>query len=320
MGTNDATGTEGEDSSHQSSLGRKDTAPPPRPALVDHFMPPTWGKDLADALNPWRQGDAFADLAMFWAGPEGEDPVTGAPPGEDGDWELVYDPTARAEYGIIRSQTCDIGAGGPGHRHPFVDVSPTYDASDLGKGDQKLIRNYAVQYLVALTRPPSDGFWVADLRVSLPVSKALLVKQTRLEVFANEEDRLDFGEMLAAKYRRPALHEAVSEGLTAALKQFAAEPGGPAGWADSVEQVRIMLKGDRLAPLSAVLLFTTLLPIDAAARAHILTCRTRSKKALKEGGIRLTSLQIQTEDKIPASIYRCSVPLRVEGLGGRPAW
>src|SRR5664280_643123 len=80
MGANDETGTEGEDTSHQSSLGRKDTAPPPRPALVDHFMPPTWGKDLADALNPWRQGDAFADLALFWAGPEGEDPVTGTPP------------------------------------------------------------------------------------------------------------------------------------------------------------------------------------------------------------------------------------------------
>ena len=225
MVTKDETGAEGEDSSHPSSLGRKNTASPPRPALVDHFMPPTWGKDLAVALDLWRQGDAFADLALFWAGPEGEDPVTGALPGEDGDWELVYDPTARAEYGIIRSQSCDIGAGGPGRRHPFVDVSPAYNASDLGKGDQKLIRSYAVPYLVALTKPPSDGFWVADLRVSLPISKALLAKQTRLEVFADEEDRLDFGEMLAAKYRRPALHEAVSEGLAAALKQFAAEPG-----------------------------------------------------------------------------------------------
>jgi hypothetical protein len=317
MGTNDETDTEGEDS---SSLGSKNTAPPPRPALVDHFIPPTWGKNLTDALDPWRQGDAFADLALFWAGPEGEDPVTGASAGEDGDWELVYDPTARAEYGIIRSQTCDIGAGGPGRRHPFVDVSPVLNASHLNNGERMQIRNYAVPYLVALTKPPAGGFWVADLRVSLPISKALLVKQTRLEVFSNEDDRLDFGEMLAAKYRRPALHEAVSEGLTAALKQFAAGPSGPAGWADSVEQVRIILTGDRLAPLSAVLLFTTLLPIDAAARAHIHTCRTRSATALKKGGVRLTSLQILTEDKIPASIYRCSVPLRVEGLGGRPAW
>ena len=81
-----------------------------------------------------------------------------------------------------------------------------------------------------------------------------------------------------------------------------------------------MLKGDRLAPLSATLLFTTLLPIDPTARAHIYTCRTRSAKALKKGAVRLTSLQIQTEDKIPASIYRYSVPLRVEGLGGRPTW
>ena len=320
MATNNETSTDGEDPSDLSSLGRKDTAAPPRPALVDHFMPAVWEEKVADALNPWRQGDAFADLAMFWAGPEGEDPVTGAPPGEDGDWELVYDHTARAEYGVIRSQTCDIGASGPGRRHPFVDVSPVLNASHLNNGEQMQIRNYAVPYLVMLTQPPADGFWVADLRVSLPISKALLVKQTRLEVFSNEDDRLDFGEMLAAKYRRPALHDAVSEGLTAALKQFAAEPGGPPGWADSVEQVRIMLKGDRLAPLSAVLLFTTLLPIDAATSAHIRTCRTRSAKALKKGGIRLDSFQIQTEDKIPASIYRSSVPLRVEGLGGRPAW
>jgi hypothetical protein len=319
MGTEDETGAEGEGSSHQSSLGTENTASP-RPALVDHFMPPTWGKDLAAALNPWRQGDAFADLALFWAGPEGEDPVTGAPPGEGGDWELVYDPTARAEYGIIRSQTCDIGAGGPGRKHPFVDVSPVYEASDLSNGDRTQICNYAVTYLVALTEPPASGFWVADLRVSLPISKALLVKQTRLEVFNNEEDRLDFGEMLAAKYRRPALDEAVSEGLTAVLREFAAEPGGPAGWADSVEQVRIILKGDRLAPHSVTLLFTTLLPIDATARAHIHTCRTRAARALKRGGIRLDSLQIQTEDKISAAIYRSSVPLRVEGLGRRPTW
>jgi hypothetical protein len=154
----------------------------------------------------------------------------------------------------------------------------------------------------------------------LPISKALLVKQTRLEVFSNEEDRLDFGEMLAAKYRRPALDEAVSEGLTAVLRHFAAEPGGPAGWADSVEQVRIILKSDRLAPLSAIVLFTTLLPLDAAARAHLLTCRTRAEKALKKGGIQLDSLQIETEDTISASIYRRSVPLRVEGLGRRPTW
>ena len=320
MGTEVEAGAEGEDSSHQSSLGTENMASPTRPALVDHFIPSTWGNDLAGALNPWRQGDAFAGLALFWAGPEGEDPVTGAPAGEGGDWELVYDPTARAEYGIIRSQTCDIGADGPGRKHPFVDVSPVLNASYLNKGERMQICNYAVTYLVALTEPPADGFWVADLRVSLPVSKALLVKQPRLKVFSSEDDRLDFGEMLAAKYRRPALNEVVSEGLTAALKQFAAEPGGPAGWADSIEQVRIMLKGDRLAPHSVTLLFTTLLPLDAATRAHLHTCRARAAKALKKGGIRLDSLQIQTEDKIPASIYRCSVPLRVEGLGGRPTW
>ena len=37
-----------------------------------------------------------------------------------------------------------------------MDVSPAYDATDLGKGDQKLIRNYAVQYLVALTPVHDD--------------------------------------------------------------------------------------------------------------------------------------------------------------------
>lgn len=189
--------------------------PPPDRSLVDGLLPAAWPADLAERLGTWQTGHLLPRPALTWAGVAGDDPVTGVPTGDGDayDWEPLADPDLRAPYGLVVSQTCDIVAAGTGRKHPFVDVPPVFRRNDLDKGPAQDIEQFKVTYLVALTAPPDDGFWVADLRLVMPVSKALLASHTPVPGFANAEDLLNLAEAVARKRRRPALHDVLSEDL-----------------------------------------------------------------------------------------------------------
>jgi hypothetical protein len=287
--------------------------------VVDHFVPEEWPPDIAAALDRWRQGDVLPGPSLFWAGPAEQDRVTGVDPGES-DWDVFTNPSLRFAYGIIRSQTCDIAAGGPGRLHPFVDVAPVFDASAFDQGKRNQVEGYAVTYLAPLSRPPQDGFWVADLRLSIPVSKALLAKHSPIDVFASEADRLSFAEMIAAKLRRPALHEALSEALTASLAAFIAAGKGPDNWLDKVDQIRIAITEDRLNPSAVTVVIMSSEPLERAEIAYWRTWRKSGAKLLRGHGITLGRILILAEDKMSAKLYRQTIPLRIRGLERPPTW
>ena len=218
-------------------------------ARIASLIPDDWPADVLAALSVWRQGDILEGGPLFWAGPQGDDPV------------LPYDGApspfhVSREYGegrlIITSQTCDIGGRGPGRLHPFVSVSPVYPlASDDLLGN---VRSGHVGYLVWL----GDNL-VADLRVAMPVSKGVLVQATPIDLGVSENVRLAFAEALAAKVRRPALHDALSEEIRRSLNGYINEPHPDADtdWLDRVEELRLRIEGDRLQPsaLQLIILF-----------------------------------------------------------------
>jgi hypothetical protein len=284
-------------------------------------------RDLKRALDPWRLGDLVHGVRLFWAAPSGSDCVTGLDVGEvDGDrWAVVqWQPDENGEdacvWGVVTSQTCDIATTGPGQRHPTVQVAPlkrldgTYDPGKIAE-----IRRGKSVELVYVSVSPELGEWAVDLRMSLPVSKAVLAGQTRRSAFASEREELEFATKVAAKQRRPALHDEIGGKLVDGLRELvtAAQTAG-ATWPDQLEQFRLLVTGgDRLAPTDVLLV--------AIAHSDALTARERCelrawrrrecKRLMKAANITLAPVAFVSLNKLDVVRYRDSTPLHVPELG-----
>jgi hypothetical protein len=292
------------------------------PFRTDDWVPETWDRGLKNELGAWKQGDLVERPGVTWLGPQQLDPVTGLSPGAF-DWEPIAGPGFYSEWGIVRTQTCDLRADGPGRKHPFVEISPVVDMSFLDAGQRKQISRYEMTYLVALTNPPAEGFWVADLRVVTSISKAMLSRQVPVEAFSDETSRLHFAEAVARKYRRPAVHDVLSEDLPRLIESYIAEKdreGVAPEWHAAVEQVRITMTGDRLGPEKVSFLVVPDVDLSAAQRETWRAGLQRSSKALGKHNVTIGSIVFQNLDEMPARIYRNSVPLNIPSLGRPPTW
>ena len=288
-------------------------------------------------------------MRLFWAAPSGLDPVTNLEVDSeaDGRWSVIpWDgtglsipspadgtqdtPVAPVEdvWAIINSQTCDIAAAGPGARHMTVQVNPliclTGTMNNGAIAEAK--RGMHVHY-VWVPEVPAEGDWFADLRISLPVSKALLIAQaeTRVHGFASEREALEFGERVAAKLRRPALHDELSAGLVSGLRKLV-EDSQAAGddWPDSIEQFRIAVtKGEKLDPAVIVLWAITVTDDMPTLQKQALRAWHRKEKrrlARAVDGLLLRPIVFTSADKMSARLYRDSDPLWVPELGSGAFW
>ncbi len=246
-------------SEQPASGGPTSNAPDPREpsqdsSPSDELLPTPWPADIAVRRDQWQTGQLLPRPVLSWVGAAGADPITGAPPGDTDayDWEPIANPDLSTPFGMVVSQTCDIPATGPGKRHPFVDISPLYRRNDLDYGQRKGIRQFKTNHLVALTRPPEDGFWIVDLRLTMPASKALLAAHQPLPAFADPQDVLNLTEALARKRRRPALRDVLSEALPRSLDDYASEVSRGARVCSSNRRVGLVL-GDLIELLERVL-------------------------------------------------------------------
>lgn len=258
---------------------------------------------------------------MFWAAPAGRDPLLNIE-GAEMDWAAVDAGSADGGWVMITSQTCDIAGVGPGARQPFVDVSPVYRLpADYSPHALDAIRTHQVTYLKELTRPPGVGSYVVDLRLSMPVSKALLVTSEPIEAWATEYDRLVLAEHIATRARRPALHDALSSELTRSLGAYISgtHKNKPEWW-QHVEQLRLRIKGDRLQPTAVGLLVCCEIDLTDEQRAVWRGWHKQGAQLLQPHNIALEPALIQTLDQMPARLYADSVPLRVPQLKRFPAW
>lgn len=304
-------------------------------------------------LNNWRQGDLVPGVGLFWAGTDDDDPITGlsVPPSGGHHWPVVpwdglsaeadsddsqlSNPSGTGGYpqesagwagswSIITSQTCDVVATGPGQRHPTVQVCPLLPLHDhLDKGQIAEIGKGSRVDLITVPGVPGGGEWAADLRISVPVSKAVLLRQEPVRGFTSEEGSQQFAERVAAKYRRPALHDEISDGLVSGLRALVAKArADEAPWPDSIEQFRLLvLDGDQLTPRSVRVLTILLRPGMAAAdSAPLREWRNRETKRLRRHDIMLAPLDFVAVNEMTVIDYRASDPLRVPELGQPAYW
>jgi hypothetical protein len=264
---------------------------------------------------PWDGLSAEADTEAAASGP-GDPGGTGGDPEGLGGWA--------GSWSIITSQTCDVVATGPGQRHPTVQVCPLLRLDDhLDKGQIAEIGKGSRVDLITVPGVPGGGEWAADLRISVPVSKAVLLRQEPVHGFTSEEESQQFAERVAAKYRRPALHDEISGGLVNGLRALVAEArAGKAPWPDLIEQFRLLvLDGDRLTPRSVRVLTILLRPGMAAAdSAPLREWWEREKKRLWRHDIALAPLDFVAVNELTVTDYRASDPLRVPELGQPAYW
>lgn len=287
------------------------------------------------ALAQWRQGDIVGGLRLFWGvGEHGRDPLSGAEldPQPDGGWAVARESldtdaavAASDQLGIIVSQTCDVVATGPGARHPTVQVAPIVNLTRLPPTRANDVRARRTVDMAVVTNLQPKGEWAADLRMSLPVSKAVLVYQQPTNGFLDEDDCLGFSDQVAIKVRRPALHDYVAGTMTDSLdRTIRRERGLSATWMDRVEQVRARaLSGDRLSPQALELMVITIDDaLSPAERLPLRTWRTEHVRAFSTatGGGRLLPLRFLTLAKVSVQDYRESVPFRLVELQQRPFW
>lgn len=298
-------------------------------AGLDSFVPDAWDPDDSACVDQWRQGDLVRPFPLAWVGPAGHDRITKVDADPEGavdeNAQLVIDVGQPCLAGVITSQTCDVVTTGPGGRHPFVQVSPVFltaatsvtnlDALRAGRVIDRFLLDPEPSTYQALGGEPTAGdILVADLRLSLPLSKALLVGQRPLHGFRDERGALSFSAHLAAKVHRPALHDAVIEARGQILRAIREAARQDTSWWTQVDEVRVQCEPTRLEPsrVTFLVVHRTKPTPETVDRWTKVTASAR--KQLRSHGITLRHTRHETVFDLRAADYRTSVALDLPEL------
>lgn len=273
---------------------------------LDELLP-EWKQAEVRSLEAWRQGLLVSLDQVVWL-----DEVADGIAGHSGS-------VSETRFMAVTSQTCDIVLTSPGDRHPFVQASPVRDLEGFPQDKvAAIIRGDVVEY-VYLSDPPIEGAqWAVDLRVSVPVSKRVLAAAAPIRGFTSEDDELEFAERVAAKYSRPAIHDAITTGTVRTLRALVDRAKKSENWCDDVEQFRLMVvDGTRLQPKRVRLIVITDVKFGAAERSTLREFWKSEKKQLAQHGIIAESIAFRTTADVGLNDYRSSIPIDVPSLGRR---
>lgn len=298
----------------------EDPSGPAQPWSTFEAVPAPWPAALVAELEQWKQGDVVAGVPVTWVAPAGSDDVTGVenPRAES---SPVTGSDFVAEYAVICSQTCDIGAASaPGMYHPFVLVAPLVPLSRVEPAEVRNLAKFGkVGWLFPTQSPdPSDDKerWFADLRLIVPVSKTLLGGRAPISGFEDEKKSLAFGEAIAQKFRRPALSETLSQELPRTVKKFIQDNGPKKQAFRKVEQVRLLvIDSSRLFPERAQLIVMMDSDLDEAEMELWRGLEQKVEPLFSAVGIDMVPMTFRSAGEMPASTYRVTVPIHCELLG-----
>ncbi len=168
---------------------------------------------------------------------------------------------------------------------------------------------------VYLTNPPAQGEWAVDLRLSMPISKAVLAARTPISGFANHIEEIQFSQRVGSKFERVALHDELTDGTVNGLRNLLKTRKSDTEWWEKVEQVRLLIDGDRLNPKKVQVLVIHDSPLEGSERAVWRNWRKVEAKRLGKVGITLVPVRFVSLDKVSIQDYRNSVHVPLPGLG-----
>jgi len=168
-----------------------------------------WPDDLTAHLDTFRQGHIVDHIPVFFLGSGQKlwnQPRRDVAPLPDDTTLLVAEPLEVVRSAMLLTQACDLMKP----RNPWATVAPVYEATGrLTAGDLGLARVGRITHFVHLTAPWTAGeFWVADLRLELPVEKSVLADREPRDAFSSEVEYATLAERLGAQRARPATPQA----------------------------------------------------------------------------------------------------------------
>jgi hypothetical protein len=231
--------------------------------VIDEGLEQPWPEPVRAALEPFLQGHLIEQPPLFYAADlrhpiwrttrlVAEETIE-ADRGED---FVDLAPDDRPPYGIITTQSCDLGEERPDPRQPWLAVAPVYTVLP-----DSLLRDR--EYVFELAPPALDGeIWVADLRIEMPLEKSLLVGRAPIEAFPREDGYVAFANFLARRRGRPALASVFHEILSATTRRLKSESNAQRNLArrarPSVYKLMLAIEdGTRLEPVAAKLYVIT---------------------------------------------------------------
>jgi hypothetical protein len=191
------------------------------------------------------------------------------------------------------------------------------DATGAEPGRLAAIRRWEIVDLALLDPPDgNEATWTADLRISIPVSKAVLARFTPRPGFRSERGFMDFAARLAAKVERPALHDFVSGEVRQIINDAVKSAGAnDTTWWTDVDEVRVRCTPTRLTPKTLeFLVIARDGKLVAADRGRWRTTINRVRKAAKAHGIEVMYPLHRERLTLSAQDYRSSTALQITGL------
>jgi hypothetical protein len=226
--------------------------------IDDNLLP--WPHEVDEALASFRCGSvierppfayhAVGGHALWSASAQSEEPA-----------ELILIELAtkdRPPYGIITTETCDLLEEDRERKtRPWFQVSPVLDLGHLDGNAKSSIENMRSTYLARLTGPAFiAGFYVADLRISIPVEKSALVGRVPLDGFATEEEERAFSIQIGDMAIRPVWPQSVQRIIVGGLKSyFRTKSRKTALRGLRPIELRLAVSGPDDAPIAALLVY-----------------------------------------------------------------
>lgn len=282
--------------------------------MIDEGLTDEWPREVVEAAARFQQGDLISEPPLAYAASlkqavwaltrqeadENED--------DDDAVHLNLDPADLPPYGIVVSQTCDIGETGRRGVQPWIEVCPVYDrAAD----DQP------PEYLIPLDgiEAPEGHMWVADLRLTVPLEKGLLVGREPMDPFCgSEQKRIDFGVKLGERRARAALSDGVHIFITETLrKRRSNNKSASRAVRSAVYKLMLQVReGTRLKP-TAVRLHVVYQPSDECDEQRLRewfgAWWDKAEVAAEEHDVALLPLEFHDRTSMDVKLYDHLIPI-----------
>lgn len=274
-----------------------------------------WPDGLRDHLTKFLQGDLVTRPPLLYHADLGS-PVWArthayAAGGQTGEEPVSVSDDSRPPYGVITTQTCDIGeeeATSP--NKPWVQVAPVWDGSTtIDSGfRKKLKKGGGPAYLFHMPDVPAEGFWVADLRIEVPVEKGWLLGQEPIHALPDATLRRKFAETCSSLRGRTAFSgpfvATVQRPLVSMLSSLKREdPDRFEVFDAQVEEARV-LTDDPLNPTAVQVVLIGDSMIDDDVRAWLDSWWDEQRPLASEVGITLQQNDYRTFAEMRADEYR----------------
>ena len=270
-----------------------------------------WSNGLKDHLNQFRQGHVVHDIPVFFAN-LGADNLWNQPRRliSESAPQIAAEPDGTLHRAIVLTQGCDIVRTNT----PWVTVAPVYEATQrLNEGQRASARGGQTWHLVHITAGwASDDFWVADLRLELPVEKTLLLGRAPLAGFADETGYSQFAERLGARKMRADVPNDVLAYVSVPLfDAIRALPDSGVTLNQGVREIRLQLD-DALAPTRVVVFVVSHDGASPDAEGWTDVVTSLYPRA-SSNGLTIVGPEITALSEMTASEYLTSKPVADDG-------